>query len=79
MSLDTGKPILKAGILQLLMNMMLRETDSMEEFAEDLSTLIYDFVKTGELEVNTGITVQTTGTASAQSGQTTSKGTGKIK
>lgn len=72
MGLDTGKPILKQGILELQKEMMAKDTDAMEHFAERLATLIYDFVKTGEVE--TGIKVSTTGSSSAQTGTTTSKG-----
>lgn len=79
MSLDTGKPILKNGIVVLLTLMYTREVDSIEEFAEELSTLIYDFVKSGVLEVDEGIDVNTTGTATAHTGQTVEKGTGRIK
>ena len=46
--------------------------DSIEVFADRLSTVIFDFVKTAE--VQTGQTVSTTGTAAAQTGTTTSKG-----
>ena len=79
MSLDTGRPILKDGIIALLTLMYTREVDSIEEFAEELSTLIYDFVKSGVLEVDEGIDVSTTGTANAHTGQTIEKGTGRIK
>lgn len=79
MGLDTGKPILKQGILELQKEMMSKDTDAMEHFAERLATLIYDFVKSGEVEINKGIQVATKGTATAQQGQTTTKGNGIIK
>ncbi|QHN64843.1 hypothetical protein [Bergeyella cardium] len=79
MSLDVGKPILEAGILKLQKEMMTKEANAMEYFAKQLSQLIYDFVKSGELEVNEGISVSTTGNAFAQQGATITKGTGIIK
>lgn len=75
MSLDTAKPILEAGILKLQKEMMTKDTDAMEHFAKQLATLICEFVKSGELEINEGIAVSTSG----GSGTTTGKGTGKIK
>ncbi len=50
----------------------------MEEYAERLASLIYDFVKSGEVTVAPGISVTTAGTATAQSGATISEGKGKI-
>lgn len=75
MSLDTAKPILEQGILELQKEMMKKDINAMEYFAEKLAGLIYEFVKSGELEVEAGITVSTSG----GSGTTTGKGTGKIK
>jgi len=58
---------------------MQRKTDaSMEEYAERLASLIDAFVRSGEVTVNPGISVSTAGTAAAQSGTTTSTGTGTI-
>ncbi len=79
MGLDTGKPVLEQGILQLQQEMMTKDVDAMPYFAKRLAQLIYDFVKSGEVEINTGIQVATTGTATAQQGQTTTKGNGIIK
>ena len=50
----------------------------MEEYAERLASLIEDFVKSGEVTVQPGISVSTAGTASAQTGKTTSEGKGTI-
>lgn len=78
MGLDTAKPILEIGILELQQEMMTKDVDAMPYFAEKLAQLIYNFVKSGEVEINTGIQVATTGTATAQQGQTTTKGKGII-
>ena len=54
---------------------MQRKTDaSMEEYAERLASLIDDFVKSGEVTVQAGITLQ----AGTYTGATTSEGKGKI-
>lgn len=79
MSLETGKPALKNGILALHQEMMTKEVDSLDYYADQMTELIYTFVKSAELEVNTGISVSTTGTAAAQTGTTTTKGTGILK
>jgi hypothetical protein len=42
-------------------------------------TIVAHFISNTELDVNSGIAVSTTGSAAAQSGATTAKGTGKIK
>ncbi|TAD83314.1 MAG: hypothetical protein EAY75_15035 [Bacteroidetes bacterium] len=67
-----NKTALKAGIKALHENMMSRSTDSYEEYAQGLADLIDAFVKSGK--VRPGITVATTGTAAAHTGQTTSEG-----
>ncbi len=69
---------LKQGIVQLMKDMMEREEPSYDEFADRLSDLIEQFVKTGTVTVAQGIPVSTTGTAAAQTGVTTSTGTGTI-
>nr|DAT98754.1 MAG TPA: hypothetical protein [Caudoviricetes sp.]DAX96392.1 MAG TPA: hypothetical protein [Caudoviricetes sp.] len=54
---------------------MQRKTDaSMEEYAERLASLIDAFVKSGEVTVQAGITLQ----AGAYTGATTGEGKGKI-
>lgn len=55
-----------------------KDTDSKEEFATTLSNLIETFVKSATVTVSAGIIVTTTGSATAQSGVTTSEGTGTI-
>ena len=75
MSLDIAKPILEQGILELQKEMMQKDANAMEHFANRLAGLIYEFVKSGELEINEGIAVSTSGS----SGTTIGKGTGKIK
>lgn len=47
--------------------------NSVEVLAEKLSAVIFDFVKTAE--VKAGQEVSTTGTATAQTGKTTTNGT----
>lgn len=47
--------------------------NSVETLANRLGTLIYDFVKTAEVQA--GQSVSTTGTPTAQTGQTTTNGT----
>lgn len=48
------------------------QENSIEVLADRLSTVFFDFVKTAEVEA--GQSVSTTGTAAAQTGQTTTKG-----
>ena len=73
-----NKPQLKNGIKALLADMETRNEDSKEVFATQLSNLIDAFVKSGTVTVSAGITVATTGSPTAQSGATTSTGTGTI-
>ena len=42
MSLDIAKPILEQGILELQKEMMQKDTNAMEHFANRLATLIYE-------------------------------------
>ncbi len=76
MSLNKAK--LQTDIEQLLEDMMQKEEKSFSEFAKRLSTAIEGFVKTGTVTVAAGISVSTAGTAAAQTGATTSTGTGTI-
>ena len=73
-----NKQALKQGIIRLQQDMLTKTDASMEEYAERLASLIYDFVKSGEVTVAPGISVTTAGTATAQSGATISEGKGKI-
>ena len=73
-----NKVALKTGIKQLMDDMLTREQNSNDEFATRLSNLIDTYVKSGTVTVQPGITVSTTGSAVAQTGATTSTGTGTI-
>ncbi len=72
------KEPLKQGISSLMREMMDKTEPCYDEFAERLSTLIETFVKTGTVIVATGIPVSTAGSATAQTGATTTTGTGTI-
>ena len=76
--MSLNKEELKQGIIRLLQDMLTKTDNSIEEYAEQLTSLIYDFVKGGEVTVQPGISVSTAGTASAQTGKTTSEGKGTI-
>lgn len=69
-----NKEQLKQGIIQLLQDMQRKTDASMEEYAERLASLIDTFVKSGEVTVRAGITLQ----AGAYTGATTSEGKGSI-
>ena len=68
-----NKAILKAEIKQIMTDMRTREANADDEYADRLSTAIDTFIKTAQ--VNEGIPVATTGTATAQTGTTTGPGT----
>ena len=69
-----NKEQLKQGIIQLQQDMFIKTDASMEEYAERLASLINDFVKSGEVIVQSGILLQ----AGAYTGATTSAGKGTI-
>ena len=69
-----NKEQLKQGIIRLQQDMLTKTDASMEEYAERLASLINDFVKSGEVTVKAGITLQ----AGAYTGATTSEGKGTI-
>nr|DAJ37720.1 MAG TPA: hypothetical protein [Bacteriophage sp.]DAM68953.1 MAG TPA: hypothetical protein [Bacteriophage sp.]DAN65691.1 MAG TPA: hypothetical protein [Caudoviricetes sp.] len=73
-----NKQALKQGIIQLQQDMLTKTEPSIEEYAERLASLIVTLVKSGEVTVKAGISVSTAGTAAAQTGSTTSVGTGTI-
>ena len=73
-----NKQALKQGIISLQRDMLTKTETSIEEYAERLASLIDAFVKSGEVIVQAGILVSTTGTAAAQTGATTSTGKGTI-
>lgn len=62
---------LKSELLSLF-NRMKKAPMSEEEYADNLAAIITNHILTAE--VNAGIPVSTTGTAAAQTGNTTSKG-----
>ena len=69
-----NKPALKMGIEALLTEMRTKENNADEYFADQLSTLIDTYVKTGTVTVALGIPVVT----NTGSGATTGPGTGTI-
>ena len=69
-----NKEELKQGIIRLLQDMLTKTDNSIEEYADRLTSLIHDFVKSGTVTVDAGISVQ----AGAYTGATTSTGTGTI-
>ena len=73
-----NKQALTQGIIDLQQDMLTKTEASPREYAERLASLIHDFVCSGEVTVATGISVNTTGTAAAQTGATISEGKGKI-
>lgn len=77
MALDKEK--LKNDIIAIQTQMITKESADIEEFAHLLATAIDKFVKSGQVEIPAGISVQTQGSATAQIGQTTQKAFGKIK
>lgn len=76
MALD--KASLQTGIQNLLTDMETKNDDSKALFASTLADLIDTYVKSGTVTVGAGIPVATTGSATAQTGATTSTGTGTI-
>lgn len=73
-----NKQALQQGIIRLQQDMQRKTDASMEEYAERFTSLIYDFVRSGEVTVAAGISVSTVGTATSQMGATTSEGKGTI-
>ena len=69
-----NKEQLKQGIISLQQDMQRKTDASMEEYAERLASLIEAFVKSGEVTVQAGITLQ----AGAYTGATTGTGKGTI-
>lgn len=71
-------PLLEQSVLQLLQDMMLREQNSLQEFAHRLTMAIDSYVRSATITVPSNIPVSTTGTAAAQSGMTTAPVTASI-
>ena len=69
-----NKEQLKQGIIRLQQEMLTKTEPSMEEYAERLASLIDTFVKSGEVTVQSGITLQ----AGTYTGATTGTGKGTI-
>lgn len=69
-----NKQALKQGIISLQRDMLTKTEPSMEEYAERLASLIDTFVRSGEVTVQAGITLQ----AGTYAGATTSEGKGTI-
>lgn len=69
-----NKQALKQGIIALQQDMQRKTDASMEEYAERLASLIDTFVRSGEVTVQAGITLQ----AGAYTGATTGTGKGTI-
>ena len=69
-----NKSTLKADIKLLLQDMMTKETDSMDEFADRLSTMIDSYIKSATVTVQAGIVL----TAGGYPGTTTGTGTAQI-
>ena len=69
-----NKQALTQGIIDLQQDMLTKTEASPREYAERLASLIYDFVKGGEVTVKSGIPLQ----AGTYTGATTSTGTGTI-
>ncbi len=68
-----NKVALKTAIKSLMTDMRTREENADDEYADRLATAIDTYVKGAQ--VNTGIPVATTGSATAQTGFTTGPGT----
>lgn len=69
-----NKQALKQGIISLQQDMLTKTEPSMEEYADRLASLIEAFVKSGEVTVQAGITLQ----AGTYTGATTGTGKGTI-
>lgn len=70
-----NKKKLMDNIIQIQKDMLKKEEQDFEDYAEKLASAIDEFVRSGEVTVNTGISVQ----AGTYTGVTTSTGTGVIK
>jgi hypothetical protein len=68
-----NKAVLKSTIQAIMTDMRTREENADAEYADRLATAIDTYVKGAQ--VNTGIPVATTGSATAQTGFTTGPGT----
>ena len=69
-----NKQALQQGIITLQQDMLTKTDSSTEEYAERLASLIDTFVRSGEVTLQAGITLQ----AGAYTGATTNVGKGTI-
>ena len=74
-----NKPKLENSIQILLQDMMTKESDSIQEFAQRLANSIDEFIRSASVVVPAGIPVSTAGTAVAQTGATTAPITASIQ
>ncbi len=72
MSLAEGKQEFVDGMVTLQQKMLTKEVDLFQEYASDFADLVIRLVK--KADVKAGILVATSGTATNQTGQTTTKG-----
>lgn len=73
-----NKAVLKADIILLMTEMLTKEDNSIDAFAEKMSSAIEKFVKSGTVNVTVTTTVATAGSATAQTGTGSGTGTGTI-
>lgn len=81
MSLTDAKPDLIEDLLQAFYfesTSVDDPADSRVRLATKMANAIDKFIRAGKVEVDPGIDVSTTGHATAQTGQTTEKGIGKV-
>lgn len=71
---------IKSEVAQLIQsNKEVDPADAEEAFAQGIADIIENALKSADVVVEAGIPVSTTGTASAQTGQTTSQGSGSLQ
>jgi hypothetical protein len=68
---------LKQNLITLF-NQMKQSEMSEEQYADNLSAIITNYIKTATVTVSAGIPVATAGSAAAQTGATTAPGTGSL-
>lgn len=68
----------KTGLIKLQKEMITKEDEAYEYWADEMVKLVKAYIKSGKVTVKPGITVATTGTATAQAGATTGTGEGTI-
>ena len=70
---------IKSDIVSLIRNNDSTDTDeSIDKFADGMSKIIANAIKSATVTVNAGIPVATAGTAASQTGSTTGTGTGSL-